>query len=226
VIVDAGTANLTISPNGTDKVNGVNSSKARTGQFSGFMIDLIDATNGWLVRETMTYLTKTAMIDVALCNNATAFPALDLPTANAPTPTCLTGSNTQQGALDFADSAIQTAQLSLILPPGWVLGIDLDVYWLVTTGGGVGAAKWMVSTGCGSMTESYDVAFNTAQTLAATNLQANNIMTKSTQTGLTLTGCAAGEEMHLKIGHDNTDTSTATLRLRKLVLTLRVIPQL
>jgi hypothetical protein len=223
-IVDAGVGNLTLAPNGTDKLNGVNASKVRTGQFSGYTVDLVDSSNGWWVTETYTSLTKTVQVDLATCTNVTAYASVDLPTTNAPTPNCLTGSNTQQATLDFADSANQTAQFSLLLPTGWVLGIDFDLYWLVTTGGGSNAVKTTVATGCGATTESYDVAFNTAQTIT-TNVAANNILAKSSQASITTTGCAPGEEMHVQVGRDVTDTSTAVARYKKVVLTMRVVPQ-
>jgi hypothetical protein len=224
VIVDTGTGNLTLAPNGTDKLNGVNASKARTGQFGGFQVDLIDGTNGWWVSELYNSLTKTIQVDAALCNNATAYPGLDLPTANAPTPTCLTGGNTQQGVLDYADGADSSAQFSLMLPTGWVLGIDADVYWLVTASGGSNAVKWTLATGCGATGETYNSTFNAAQTVT-TNVLANDLLTKSSQASITTTGCAAGEEMHVKIGRDTTDTFTGTARLKKVVLTARIIPQ-
>jgi len=224
IIVDTGAGNLTLAPNGTDKINGVNASKARTGQFSGFNVTLIDGTNGWRVEETFTSMTKTLQVDAALCNGSTPYPGFDLPASNPAVPTCLTGTNTQQATLDYADSANTFAEFSLMLPTGWVLGIDADLYWLVTASGGSNAVKWTVATGCEAVAESYDVAYNTAQTIT-TNVGSNNNLTKSSQTSITTTGCAAGEEMHLKVGRDTTDTFTGTARLKKVVLTMRIVPQ-
>src|SRR5262249_2193195 len=63
-------------------------------------------------------------IPAAGCNNATASANFDLPTSNAPTASCLTGTNQQQGTLDFGDSANSTAQTEFILPDDWTGNID------------------------------------------------------------------------------------------------------
>lgn len=223
IIADTGTGNLTLSPNGSDTLNGVNASKARTGRYSGYIVTWLSTTD-WLVEEIFTTITKTLQVPTASCNNASAAPGLDLPTSNAPTPNCLTGTNTQQATLDFGDSANQTAQFAFILPAGWAAPLDADLFWLVTTGGGSAAAQWTIATACEGVGGSFDPAFNTAQTIT-TNVSANNLLTKSTQTGVTTTGCGAGSEMHVRIGRNVADTSTATLRLKNIVLTMRVQPQ-
>jgi hypothetical protein len=157
---------------------------------------------------------------VAACNNATAGVNLDLPTANAPTANCLTGTNTQQGTLDFGDSANTTAQWEYRLPSDWSGNLDITIDWLVTASGGSNAVKWTVATACSAPAATYDTAFNTAQTIT-TNVGANNSITESTQTALTTTGCSAGNILHLKIGRDTTDTFTGTARLYGFELTLR-----
>jgi hypothetical protein len=167
---------------------------------------------------------RTVEFFAAGCNNATAFSGFDLPAVNAPVPNCLTGSNTQQATLDFDDAASESAQFTYILPAGWTGNIDADLYWLVTAGGGSNAAKWTVATSCAAVGASYDAAFNSAQTITTT-IGANNSLTKSAQAAMTTTGCAAGSELHVKIGRDISDTSTATMRLKTVVLTLRVTPQ-
>lgn len=158
------------------------------------------------------------------CNNATAAPGFDLPTSNAPTANCLTGSNAQQGTLDFSDSANQSAQFAFPLPGDWTGNIDADLYWLVTTGGGSNAVKWTIATACSASAATYDTAFNTAQTIT-TNVGSNNNVTVSTQTAITTTGCSANNWMHLKIGRDTTDTSTATIRLLGVRLKIRRLLQ-
>ena len=156
----------------------------------------------------------------AACNNATAGVNLDLPTSNAPTANCLTGSNSQQGTLDYGDSANSSAQWEYRLPSDWNGNLDITLEWLVTASGGSNAVKWTVATGCSAAAATYDTAFNTAQTIT-TNVGSNNNVTESTQTSLTLTGCSAGNILHLKIGRDTTDTFTGTARLYGFELTMR-----
>jgi hypothetical protein len=102
--------------------------------------------------------------------------------------------------------------------------MDIDLYWLVTASGGSNAVKWNVYTGCEATGASYDATFNSAQTIT-TSVGSNNNLTDSQQTAITLTGCSAGNEMHIKIERDTTDTFTGTARLKTIVLTVRITPQ-
>jgi hypothetical protein len=153
-----------------------------------------------------------AQFAAAGCNNASASPLLDLPTANAPAASCLTGTNTQQGTLDFDDASAKSAQVSFLLPPDWTGAVDADLYWLVTSGGSANAVRWTLSTACSASGATYDTAFNAAQTIT-TNVGANNAVAVSSQAGITTTGCAPDNWLHIKIARDVTDTSTATARL-------------
>jgi hypothetical protein len=155
------------------------------------------------------------------CNNATASPNWDLPTTNAPTPNCLTGANTQQGTMDFDDTAARTMQTSFILPPGWTGNVDVDVDWLVTAGGGSNTVKFTVATACSAAGATFDPAFNTANTITSGTVGANNAMNVTSQSAITMTGCAAGNVLHIKFGRDNTDTSTATVRVVDVGFTIR-----
>lgn len=162
----------------------------------------------------------TAWFDAAGCNNATASPSFDLPSSNAPTANCLTGTNTNQGTLDYSDSANSSGQIKLALPHTWVGAIDVQLYWLVTATGGSNAVKWTIQTAFTAGAATYDTAFNAAQTITA-NVAANNIVTESAQSALTLTGSAVDDILHIKIGRDTTDTFTGTARLLGARLTLR-----
>jgi hypothetical protein len=162
----------------------------------------------------------TAYFDAAGCNNATASPSFDLPSSNAPVANCLTGSNTIQGTLDYDDAANESGQLKFALPHTWVGAIDIQLYWLVTAGGGSNAVKWTVQTAFTAGAASYDTTYNAAQTITS-NVAANNILVEAAQTGLTLTGSAVDDLMHIKIGRDTTDTFTGTARLLGARVTLR-----
>jgi hypothetical protein len=160
-------------------------------------------------------------IPAAGCNNATASPNWDLPTTNAPTPNCLTGTNTQQGTMDFDDTAARTMQTSFALSPGWTGNVDVDIDWLVTAGGGSNTVKFTVATACSAAAATFDPAFNAANTITSGTVGANNAMNVTSQTAITMTGCAAGNVLHIKFGRDNTDTSTATVRVVNVAFTIR-----
>lgn len=162
-------------------------------------------------------------LGASYCNNATASPMFDLPASSAPTANCLTGSNTQQGTLDYSDSNL-TAQTSFVLPGDWTGNIDADLYWLMTTGGGSNAVKWTIATACSASAATYDTSFNSAQTITS-NAGSNNNVVIATQTAITTTGCSAGNWLHIKIGRDSTDTQTGTARLIGLRLKLRRLLQ-
>jgi len=155
------------------------------------------------------------------CNNATASPNWDLPATNAPTPNCLTDTNTQQGTMDFDDTAARTMQTSFALPPGWTGNVDVDIAWLVTAGGGSNTVKFTVATACSATSATFDPAFNAANTITSGTVGANNAMNVTSQTAITMTGCAAGNVLHIKFGRDNTDTSTATVRVVDVAFTIR-----
>jgi hypothetical protein len=160
-------------------------------------------------------------VPAAGCNNATASPNWDLPTTNAPTPNCLTGTNTQQGTMDFDDTAARTMQTSFALPPGWTGNVDVDISWLVTAGGGANTVKFTVATACSATGTTFDPAFNAANTITSGTVGANNAMNVTSQTAITMTGCAAGNVLHIKLGRDITDTSTATVRVFNVAFTIR-----
>src|SRR5882724_11818972 len=160
-------------------------------------------------------------IPAAGCNNVTATSNWDLPTTNAPTPTCLTGANTQQATADFDDTAARTMQTWFMLPPGWTGNVDVEIDWLVTAGGGSNTAKFTVATACSASGATFDPAFNTANTITSGTVGANNAMNITTQTAITMTGCSAGNVLHVKVGRDNTDTSTATVKVLNVAFTVR-----
>lgn len=165
---------------------------------------------------------KRLWFPAAGCNNATAGSVWDLPSSNPAVAACKTGTNTQLGVLDFADSSNLSAQVTYMLPTTWTGTIDARIKWL--TSATTGDVVWQLSTICVADAETDDPAFNTASTVTdaakGTTLQTND----ATITGLTMTGCAAGELLHLKVQRDSahaSDTLAATARLIGVELTIR-----
>jgi hypothetical protein len=168
-------------------------------------------------------LTEKRWIPAAICNNATAAShGWSFPTSNPGVPACVTGSNTQLGVMDFADSADLSAQIHLALPSDWTSTVDAKFkWWTSATSGDV---VFQLSTICVADAETSDPAFNTASTVTdtakGTTLQQND----ASITTVTVTGCAAGELMFLKVRRDAahaSDTLAATARLVGIELTLR-----
>jgi len=157
------------------------------------------------------------------CQNATPGSTWSTPTADPAVLACNTGTNTQKATWDFADGAASlSVQDHLMLSSDFVGTIDIRVKWFTTaTSGNV---VWQAQSICVADAETSDPAFNTASTVTdaakGTTLQDND----ATITGLTITGCAAGEVLYLKVFRDpanGSDTLAATASLRGVEVTFR-----
>lgn len=163
-------------------------------------------------------------IPAAICNNATpASHGWSFPTANPGVPACVTGSNTQFGVMDFADGAnTLSAQWHMRLPADFTSTMAVAIKWFTTAT--AGDVVWQVASICVADAETSDPAFNTASTVTdtakGTTLQQNDAAIAT----LTITGCAAGELLYLRVFRDPTtgaDTLAATARLVGVELTYR-----
>jgi hypothetical protein len=162
----------------------------------------------------------------ATCLGASAVAELDLPSSNAPTANCITGSTNQHDAtLDFADSANQSAEFPIQFPVGWTGTLDVDWWWLVTASGGSNAVNWNFAVICQTSGTTYDQSYPSPGTTVTTNVGATNAWVKSTQTSIPVAGCAAGSRGKVRVQRLVADTFTGTARLNMLFLTMRVIPQ-
>lgn len=161
-------------------------------------------------------------LPAAGCNNTTAGSIWDLPTSGPAVAACKTGTNTQMGVLDFADSANLSAQVTYKLPSTWTGTVDANITWL--TSATSGNVVWQLATICVADAETDDPAFNTASTVTdaakGTTLQTNDAAIST----VTVTGCAAGELLHVKIQRDAghaSDNLAATARLIGVELVIR-----
>lgn len=155
----------------------------------------------------------------ALCNNVTAGSSWSLPTAAAPTPNCNTGTNVQEGTLDFADT--NNAQYVYQLPSDWTGAIDAKLIFFNSST--TGTVIWQIATACtavgGTVTD--DTAFNTPDSFATITLNTPaNALWQTTKTGINTTGCSAGNSLQLKLIR-TTDTAVNVARLKGLELTVR-----
>lgn len=178
---------------------------------------VINATNSPLVNGNP--LIKRGTFIPALCNNATPSAAWDLPTSNAAVPACNTGTNVQEGVLQFADA--QNAQIGFALPEDWTGAIDFKIFFFDASTSGT--VIFNVATACtpvnGSATD--DTAFNAADALGTVTLGGTaNGLWVATKTGVNITGCAAGSSMRMKITRA-TDTGVGVAQVTKAQVTLR-----
>jgi hypothetical protein len=162
-------------------------------------------------------------IPAAICNNATpASHGWSFPTSNPGVPACHTGANTQLGTMDFADASNLSAQVHLKLPSDWSSTVDAKFVWL--TSATAGDVVWQLSTICRADAEVAEAAFNTASTVTDTAKGTTLQLNDASITTVTVTGCAAGELLLLKVQRDSghaSDSLAGTARLVGLELTYR-----
>lgn len=166
-------------------------------------------------------------LPAARCDDTTPASLWDTPTADAAAAACMTGSNVQKGVLDFDDSTDEFAQRTLELPADWTGAIDARFEWLAAaTSGAVG---WCAQLVCVADGETDDPAFPAqasgncvSDTAKGTTLQKNT----ASKAGVTATGCAAGETLHVQLSRDAdggavTDDMSGDAHLIGVELTLR-----
>lgn len=189
---------------------------------SNNLSDLASAPTGLTNLGAQTYK---IWFPAAGCANTAASSFWDLPTSTPAVAACVTGTNTQKGVLQFADtSGGFSAQSGMLLPSDWTGAIDAKLIW--RTSATSGNVKWSVSTisTATGATETDDPSFNTASTVTTAVPGTANRLQSSSIAGVTITGVAASELLHLKVfrdGNDVSDTAAATVELIGVELTIR-----
>lgn len=158
----------------------------------------------------------------AVCQNTTATLGANTPTANPAVAACVTGTNTQFGTADFAAASDLSMQGHFMLPADFTGTIDWKGKWFsATTSGNV---VWQVATTCVAAGETSDPAFNTASTVTSAAQGTTLWQQDAAITGVTITGCAAGEELYWKIERNagaGSDTMNGTAKLVSFVFLVR-----
>lgn len=161
------------------------------------------------------------------CAGTTGALMWDTLASNAPTATCSAGTTEttmMRGVADFPDSdGAYSMQQPILLPDDWTGAID--VKFLYRTTATSGNTIWQAATSCRADAEVDDAAFNTASVTSADAAKGTtNQLNTASIAGVTATGCAAGELLHLKIFRDRThasDTITGVVSLVGVEVTLR-----
>lgn len=161
----------------------------------------------------------------AVCDGASAYNTDGWSNAgsNFPTFACVTGSNTAYGAVGFTDdgSTVIYYQNRTMLPGDWTGAIDVEFVWNTTATSG--NAIWGINTGCAAVGETVDPSFNAASTVTDAAQGSASRLNTATITGITTTGCAAGEMLFFRVQRDpgGSDTLGATANLVAMRMTIR-----
>lgn len=156
------------------------------------------------------------------CNNTTAGSVWDLPTASPAVAACKTGTNTQMGVLDFANAGSLSAQLHHRLPSTWTGTVDANIKWLTTAT--TGSVVWQIETICVADAETDDPALANVSTVTDAAKGTTNQTNDAAIATVNVTGCAAGELLHIAIRRDAahaSDDLAATARLIGIELVMR-----
>lgn len=211
VSATAGSATVTV-PNSTDTLVG----KATTDTLTNKTLNAESTGNVVTVTDHWSWLAATCEYSVAY------LPGWSAPMASTPGASCVEGSNVTYGQADFLDSGTFFLQRSVMLPAEWTGAIDLVLTW--KTAATANNVVWQIQTACAAVGESLDPAWNTAQAIADAAQGTTNLLNTASQTGVTTTGCAAGETLFIKIFRDPShasDSLAATASLLAVDFTYR-----
>ncbi len=200
----------------TFPASGVVTTDAGTSTFTNKTLDVEGTGNVFTTTHKLAWR-------AAYCQNATAVTDWSLPATDPAVAACITGTNTQRGTLNFADGGnALSAQQQLALPSDFTGSVDIAIVWQTTAT--TGDVVWQVATICVADAETGDPAFNAASTVTDTAKGVASQFNAASITGLTTTGCAAGETMFVKLSRDPahaSDTLAATASVVSVELTLR-----
>ena len=124
--------------------------------------------------------------------------------------------------LDFDAATDESGQVNLKLPSDWVGSIDIVYDWFAAATSG--SVVWGVQTSCVADAETDDPSWNTASTVTDAAKGTANQTNHASITGVTTTGCAASELLHLKFyraASNGSDTMTGDARLIGAEVTIR-----
>jgi hypothetical protein len=187
--------------------------KLKTADANGNIIDAGGSGALGITFPSKTYASS------AICNNTAADSAWNLPTSAAPTVSCRTGTNIQEGTLNFADA--DSAQFSLPLASDWTGAIDARlIFFSRDTRGTV---IFQIATSCTATSGSTvdDIAFNTADVFTTITLNAAaNAQWETNKTSINITGCSPLNTLQVKISRAK-DTASSRVSVKGLELTVR-----
>lgn len=134
------------------------------------------------------------------CRSATPGTSAWITSASNPSIIC-GGTNVYKAMLTFADSATGNAFTVVRLPPDWNASapVDFSIDWYSSATNASLGVVWQVATTCVGDGESTDPAWNPAQIVVDNPKTVANQANVATITNVTMTGCAPGEALYVKL---------------------------
>jgi len=155
-------------------------------------------------------------VPLALCQNVTAVSLVSNFTSLIPTPTCVTGSNSTYGTLQWPDlDGEYQIQGRKRLPADWTGIIDIDIIW--KTAATTNSIVWQVQTSCVANAQTGDPAWNAVSTVTDAALGSTLQWNTATITSVTITNCAADETMLWKVYRQRTHASDTLVGTADLI---------
>jgi hypothetical protein len=158
----------------------------------------------------------------ARCQGSSATSMLNLPSSGEAVPACVVGTNIPRGVLNYTDGGgNHSASYPFYIQDDWDSAGDteFEIYW--NTSAVSGNVIWSVQTACSGTGETTDPAYNAAQTVTTAAQGVTLFKQRSIISALTVTGCSAGETLHVKLdrnGATSGDTIAATASLLAIEL--------
>ena len=144
-------------------------------------------------------------LEAAGCNGTTAFLSWNSLTAEEPPAACVTETSPTPDRTwavgQFNDDQVYGLQRTVQLPSDWTGAVDLDYIWRTTETSG--AVVWQSQTFCAGPAEATSGAWNAAAAAGADTADgtADDVNSVS-DTGITMTGCAASDLLYLRVFRD------------------------
>lgn len=193
-----------------DSINGTELADAIT--VDGSNLQLGDGGSNYTQVGTNGLLTYAGTAKPARTIILTATGAI-LPSANFPETNTI-GSNVNYKVLDFDDSTDESIYYTFIWPDSWDGGtITARIRWQSTAT--TGDTIWALQTACVADAEAVDATLNSDSSVTDTAKGTANQLNDADVASVTITGCAAGELVHVKIRRDadnGSDTMTGDAR--------------
>jgi hypothetical protein len=166
------------------------------------IVSVCTATNTWTSMAQSPTAQK-IWLQAVTCSGTAATLNWDTIATLAPTVACTAGTTNTgliRGLASFSNSEISQMQNRIALPSDWTGAIDLKFRW--QTSAITGSVVWQAASVCVADGDVNDAAWNAASTVTDAALGTTLWTNDASITGLTATGCAAGELLHLKIFRD------------------------
>ena len=148
----------------------------------------------------------TIIFKAAIAQSGSPLLGMSFGSTSAPTGAIIAGSNVLAAVELFAGGTY--VQDHFPLPDNWAGPLDLNIYWLSTSG--TAAPTWSVQVQGEGSGATFDSAYNAAGTATAT-VTASNILVITSISGIDVTGVSGGQLLLFKFGRSDAGVDNAGL---------------